>query len=507
MGEFERSRFCKSYEKYISDFDEEEISELTSEIKLLCGINGVLFRCKENPCFFKHIPITLFPTPYPKELFQFVKLLQQDINTLLYRVSNDHDFLLTSLESTAKADPFVQKLTKILEKSKTYNYSQKIQVGIIRSDYMVHDVGSKEKQIKLVEYNTVSVSFGAHASKIQKIHHDVLEKAKAISNKCTPTLIVDTSKNKISEDIGLAISTSWIEYAKKYDVGSSCILFVIQDNEQNIFDHAKIENRALGLISDCSHSSHKHTIPAIFYVTLRQLYGKLTVDEVGTLKYCKGTLEVALVYFRAGYTPSDYVDEDCWKTRELIELSRAIKIPTIGLHLAGCKKIQQLLTNPDIIDRYLPKEVAQKIMKTFIGTYSLEPGTPEFMEISKKVAENPENYVLKPQREGGGNNIYGKEIVELFKSVKTIPNASDSYILMEMIKPTIYRNYLVQSDKEEARAAECLSEVGIWGVYVVHEFDVLLNLKSGYLLRTKSSKELDGGVASGRAVLDSLCLY
>lgn len=23
--------------------------------------------------------------------------------------------------------------------------------------------------------------------------------------------------------------------------------------------------------------------------------------------------------------------------------------------------------------------------------------------------ENPEKYVLKPQREGGGNNVYGKE--------------------------------------------------------------------------------------------------
>lgn len=29
--------------------------------------------------------------------------------------------------------------------------------------------------------------------------------------------------------------------------------------------------------------------------------------------------------------------------------------------------------------------------------------------------QNPEKYVLKPQREGGGNNVYGKEVSSRFK--------------------------------------------------------------------------------------------
>ena len=31
--------------------------------------------------------------------------------------------------------------------------------------------------------------------------------------------------------------------------------------------------------------------------------------------------------------------------------------------------------------------------------------------------KNPEKYVLKPQREGGGNNIYGKEVSNLLSTI------------------------------------------------------------------------------------------
>lgn len=35
---------------------------------------------------------------------------------------------------------------------------------------------------------------------------------------------------------------------------------------------------------------------------------------------------------------------------------------------------------------------------------------PEGDQAIQMAMENPERYVLKPQREGGGNNVYGEEI-------------------------------------------------------------------------------------------------
>ena len=56
--------------------------------------------------------------------------------------------------------------------------------------------------------------------------------------------------------------------------------------------------------------------------------------------------EVAVVYFRAGYTPSDYPSNRQWDARATLERSHAIKCPSVAQHLAGCKKVQQQLAVP-----------------------------------------------------------------------------------------------------------------------------------------------------------------
>ena len=57
--------------------------------------------------------------------------------------------------------------------------------------------------------------------------------------------------------------------------------------------------------------------------------------------------EVAIVYFRAGYSPSHYKSTKEWDALYTIECSKAVKTPSIGLFLAGMKIVQQYLTNTD----------------------------------------------------------------------------------------------------------------------------------------------------------------
>lgn len=54
---------------------------------------------------------------------------------------------------------------------------------------------------------------------------------------------------------------------------------------------------------------------------------------------------ITLIYFRAGYSPHDYPTDLEWQARLTMERSTAIKCPSIGLHLANTKKIQQVFLN------------------------------------------------------------------------------------------------------------------------------------------------------------------
>lgn len=50
--------------------------------------------------------------------------------------------------------------------------------------------------------------------------------------------------------------------------------------------------------------------------------------------------KVAVVYYRAGYSPNHYFGEAEWSARLMIERSTAIKCPNIQYHLAGTKKVR-----------------------------------------------------------------------------------------------------------------------------------------------------------------------
>ena len=78
---------------------------------------------------------------------------------------------------------------------------------------------------------------------------------------------------------------------------------------------------------------------------------------------------------------------------------------------------------------------------------------------------NPEKYVLKPQREGGGNNIYGQDIVPFLSNMKD-DNERNAYILMDRINPPITTNYVVRPGSSGAEMVKVISELGIFGYLI-----------------------------------------
>jgi glutathione synthase len=126
---------------------------------------------------------------------------------------------------------------------------------------------------------------------------------------------------------------------------------------------------------------------------------------------------------------------------------------------------------------------------------------------ARKKALDPEqcvDYVLKPQREGGGNNIYGSAIPDF---LKTVPEAHwNSYILMELIRAPAVNNFILRNGNIEK--GRVISELGVYGTCLWNQQtgQVMRNENAGWLLRTKGEESEEGGVAAGYGCMDSVSL-
>jgi glutathione synthetase len=223
--------------------------------------------------------------------------------------------------------------------------------------------------------------------------------------------------------------------------------------------------------------------------------------------------EVAVVYLRAGYGPGDYPEPSSWDARYHIERSGAVKCPSVLTQLSGMKKVQQVLATPkldetaSVLSRFIPEtsENYHNLWKTFTNIFPMDK-TPAG-ELACKLANDPEEckkYVLKPQREGGGNNYYRTAIPTYLQS---IPDTHwGSYILMEMIMPPPVTNVILRNGQVEQGGVIC--ELGRYGTCLWNQQtrEILHNEDAGYLLRTKGDQSEEGGVAAGFGCMDSCSL-
>ena len=190
-----------------------------------------------------------------------------------------------------------------------------------------------------------------------------------------------------------------------------------------------------------------------------------------------------------------------WNARLTIEKSQAIKCPSIALQLAGAKKVQQILANSNELERFIKSEaVIAELRSTFAGLYPMNEDTITMIKA------NPNKYVLKPQREGGGNNIYRQDILPFLDQLSV--EARQGYILMDLIQPPTEKlgNYVVAAGTAKlSKVEDIVSELGIYGITLFDQRNgnCTVNSIGGHLLRTKGRDVSEGGVATGYSVLDS----
>jgi glutathione synthase len=314
----------------------------------------------------------------------------------------------------------------------------------------------------------------------------------------------DLPENKSTDGLAAGLQAAYTAYGKSQLGHETCVIFLVQGGERNIFDQRHLE-----------YELKQNSSMPVFRLPFSEILQRTSIadsDKRQLLYHLPSNpskvFEVAVVYLRAGYGPGDYPHSSDWEARYHVERSAAIKCPTVLTQLAGAKKVQQVLaTEESGLGKFISQdsEDFKRIWETFTNIYPMD--TSEAGLSARKLATDPEKclkYVLKPQREGGGNNFYRSSIPPYLNSV---PESHwGSYILMELITPPPVTNIILRNGQLEQGGVIC--ELGRYGACVWNQDtrEILYNEDAGYLLRTKGDQSEEGGVAAGFGCMDSCSL-
>jgi glutathione synthase len=466
-----------------------------------------------QPGMFVHAPLSLTPFPLSAAEFDKARALAPLYNELVEAVASDEAWLLSVLEATLASDPFTGRLARLLCDARASGGEvQPLHLGIHRSDYMLDeparaDGGFAAPRLLQIELNTIASSFGCLSARVSELHAYVCsvgpeDVAAAVDPSAVRALgavgggaLPSNGALTALPDALAAAHAAYLSQAPPARAAECVVLFVVQPGEANVGDQQMLE---LALWERHGVRTLRRTLAELAAsATLEQAVG---ADGAPRPRLVVGGVEVSVAYLRAGYGPNDYPTEREWEARLTLERSAAIKCPTVAYQLAGTKKVQQLLAEQGVLERFVARpDAARALRATFAGLYSLQTDA-EYAHALELTRADPDGYVLKPQREGGGNNIYGAEAAAQLAAMRA--GEREGYILMQRIRPRPRR--LALARRNEVTVGEAVCELGVFGVYLGGGgAPPRLNAAAGHLLRTKLLGTDEGGVAAGFAVLSS----
>ena len=439
----------------------------------------------ESPWLMSALRISLIPRLFPKHLYDHVAGLTGTIHKLLDSVTRNHQWLYDSLDGVCKTDPFTKRLCDISREvhSSMAEWDRDLCLFALRNDYM--STGN-DQRILQVEVNTISTGFASISQQLSSLHR--LATARLGGGFNLPS-------NKPGTELAAGIAHAHNFYVTRFKLGSSVrILFIVEAAEKNEIDQRLLE---IALFENHGILVDRKTLESCKLECALGLKGQLTSRDT----------EYSVVYFRSGYSPEQYPSELQWDARTLIESSRAVKCPTIPGQLAGTKKIQQIwFSLPDkVFERFglsiaSPDSEADKIRSVF--AVQGDPSVDSAMRAS--AIAHPADWVLKPQREGGGNNLFNEEMVAKLQTASH--EELKQYVLMERMKPNKSQAFVSGNNADGTFTAriipEAVTELGIYSIFMSHGSSI--DKMTGHMLRTKDASTDEGGVNAGFAYLDTI---
>jgi glutathione synthase len=351
-----------------------------------------------------------------------------------------------------------------------------------------------------VEINTIAVAFAGITGRLASIHGDAMRKF------CPEVLSMHgtcVAQNSPGESFACALAAGHREYLASNERGSEYpkengskpqVCFYCLKNDRLEMDQRHIQVALENLGVPC--------FRACLGARIELRDGDPKREGCGGTLFVDGT-EVSVLYFHCAYCPEHFLNEADWENRRLIELSRAIKAPSLLVHLAGTKKVQQVLSDPGELSRFLSQDEVDLCSSVFARQF--DPSRPDSASTVTAAIAKPGTWVLKPQREGGGNNLHGQHI----RDVLTAGSGLEKFVLMEKISSAPVPAQLLQNGT--VQTVDAISELGIFAVYLARgnqedpqsHRQELMNTMSGAMLRTKHFSSDEGGVCAGAGVIDT----
>ena len=453
----------------------EQMKTLSEEEKKLCPnkiseyiqalyTRGLIEKMKDIGV--KHVPISLTPSPIPKNLFEKIFFYQIAFNKIYNKLSNDQAFIEKTLEPISSKDNHIQKLLEISKKSISNEKRQKIKLSFFRNDYVLD---KDQKFLFLKEFNTNCSNFEFSFTNILLNFFDYYSQKykKDFSKYKEKNVEIPQNKGNEIEKFTDAIIEA-IKLAFPQDYKTSSILFIVNEN-QNKYDF-HLENLRNELYN-------KHEIRSC-KLLLNEVNTKITKDEEGNL--LKDGNKISLVYFNS-FDKNDFKDEESYKALELIELSKAIKVPDVNTYLSSLKIFQYYLSKPDIIMHYNHNElIINDILRFFGGIYYLpDKSKEERNDLIEKIKASPDNYILKTKEEKTGENL--KQIINSIGE-GDLPDELVNGIIVEKYNPPEHESVIIKD--ENSKIEKVISEYGIYGIILMNDNNLVINKSVSFLIKT-----------------------
>ena len=460
MEEFEHMNKLTEEEKNIPE-------DILQEIIMYLYTNGLIIKSKNGGV--NHIPIMLTPSPIPKNIYEKIFFYQLAFNKIINKLSNDQKFLEEILKPISEKDEFVKKNLEISQKVLNYEHKQKIKLGIFRNDYLFD---KNQNFLFFTEYNTIASSMGTFSDRIKQFFSFFMEKYPQIFKKYSGAKIENEGLGNIEKFAESMVEAIKLAFPQQYK--DSIIIFVVY----------KISSKRM---------------------TLEEIKEKCKQDENGNLMI--NDKLISLFYFRASYCENDFPNDEAWQGRELIELSTAIKVPDINTFLTTFKIFQYELSKPQILMHYIQNElIINDILRFFGNIYYIRDMSPEnITDLFNKIKSTPDKYILKPMREGGGNNITGEKLKELIpENVSDISDLIKNSVIVDKIDSYEHEGLVIRDEK--IKVQNSISEYSAYGIILTNENNIIANKSTSFLVRTKNKDSVEGGIIEGAGAVDIPCL-
>lgn len=462
-------------------------------------MNGVAFRQADNSA--RHCPFSIAPMTIERKVYTHLRQVVPLLTKLISNVAEDYVFLQSSLSDMAKADPFFGRLMALHQQI----HGNEIQpldparqpLLLMRTDFM----DDRQYGAKVIEFNGIAAGMAPFGQRATELHAFMQRQWPEIYQSWLEDTSATPADNQALTQLANSIVTAAFQIKADFnEQGSPVFLMVVQKNEDNVYDQHLLEIA----LQQQGVRTVRRTFEQLSAQLLTGDNQRLILDGVGA---------VDVVYLRAGYQYSDYCAPDlneavcCYtlsQMRVFIEQHHIALNATVGQQLATSKTMQMLLTMmpaSEYIRWGLTLAEAESVKSVLAEMKPINATTINWFNTKAIKTE----WVLKNQGEGGGHCVFGDDISATL--AKLTVAEYDAWALMQRLYP--HERDVATMAVRDAKTTiidDLVSEIGLFSAYFngvpVTDFDGYV----GYLIRSKPASENEGGIHSGKGILDSLVL-